>query len=161
VLYGQLLEQRGPCREVRRARRVRVSGAPLGHAQQIERKPALHRRCCRRGSETRRQVLQNSERLGVATELHEDLGSKQPIRIICGYRSSETNAMLKRIGRHVATQSQHITGKAIDMYFPDRKEMRNGRARNITERGADYTSAIGFEHGCAFCGRGRQVPEPV
>ncbi len=52
-------------------------------------------------------------------ELHEDLGSKAPIDIICGYRSAETNAFLHRIGRHVAVRSQHIHGKAIDLYFPD------------------------------------------
>jgi uncharacterized protein YcbK (DUF882 family) len=52
-------------------------------------------------------------------ELHADLGSKQPIHIICGYRSAGTNAFLKRIGRGVARKSQHIKGKAIDLYFPD------------------------------------------
>jgi hypothetical protein len=52
-------------------------------------------------------------------ELHEDLGSRAPIHIVSGYRSAETNSMLKRIGRHVATKSQHIRGNAIDMFFPD------------------------------------------
>jgi uncharacterized protein YcbK (DUF882 family) len=59
------------------------------------------------------------ETIDLMWELHEDLGSKQPIRIICGYRSAETNAMLKKIGRKVARQSQHISGKAVDLYFPD------------------------------------------
>ncbi|MDE2446309.1 MAG: DUF882 domain-containing protein [Alphaproteobacteria bacterium] len=52
-------------------------------------------------------------------ELHEDLGSRQPIQIVCGYRSPGTNAFLKRIGRNVAKQSQHMAGRAIDFYFPD------------------------------------------
>ncbi len=52
-------------------------------------------------------------------ELHADLGSKAPIHIICGFRSASTNAMLKKIGRNVARQSMHISGKAIDLYFPD------------------------------------------
>ncbi|NNE21543.1 MAG: DUF882 domain-containing protein [Rhizobiales bacterium] len=52
-------------------------------------------------------------------ELHADLGSRKPIHIISGYRSSKTNAMLKRIGRRVARRSRHIKGQAIDMYFPD------------------------------------------
>lgn len=52
-------------------------------------------------------------------ELHEDLGSKAPVYIICGYRSGATNAMLKKIGRNVARQSQHVRGKAIDLFFPD------------------------------------------
>ena len=52
-------------------------------------------------------------------ELHADLGSRKPVHIISGYRSSKTNAMLKRIGRRVARRSRHIKGQAIDMYFPD------------------------------------------
>jgi uncharacterized protein YcbK (DUF882 family) len=52
-------------------------------------------------------------------ELHADLGSTRPIHIICGYRSPKTNAFLKRIGRNVARKSQHMLGKAIDLYFPD------------------------------------------
>lgn len=52
-------------------------------------------------------------------ELHEDLGSRGVIKIVCGYRSPQTNALLKRIGRKVAKNSQHMVGKAIDFYFPD------------------------------------------
>jgi uncharacterized protein YcbK (DUF882 family) len=52
-------------------------------------------------------------------ELHADLGSSRPIDIICGYRSPKTNAFLRRIGRNVARKSQHMLGKAIDLYFPD------------------------------------------
>ncbi len=57
--------------------------------------------------------------IDVMWELHADLGSQEPIRIICGYRSAGTNAFLKRIGRNVARHSQHINGKAIDFYFTD------------------------------------------
>jgi uncharacterized protein YcbK (DUF882 family) len=52
-------------------------------------------------------------------ELHADLGSTRPVHIICGYRSPKTNSFLKRIGRNVAKKSQHMVGKAIDLYFPD------------------------------------------
>ena len=52
-------------------------------------------------------------------ELHADLGSRVPIKVICGYRSPRTNAFLKRIGRKVAGKSQHMKGKAIDFNFPD------------------------------------------
>ena len=60
-------------------------------------------------------------------ELHADLGSKAPIGIVSGYRSPRTNAFLKRIGRNVARKSQHMKGKAIDIFFPDvnTKTMRN------------------------------------
>src|SRR6185295_7074260 len=57
--------------------------------------------------------------LDLMWELHADLGSTRPIHIICGYRSPKTNAFLKRIGRNVARKSQHMLGKAIDLYFPD------------------------------------------
>ncbi|MBI2718266.1 MAG: DUF882 domain-containing protein [Rhizobiales bacterium] len=52
-------------------------------------------------------------------ELHADLGSRAPVNIVSGYRSAATNNFLKSIGRNVARQSQHILGKAIDIYFTD------------------------------------------
>lgn len=60
-------------------------------------------------------------------ELHNELGSRKPVHIICGYRSPATNSMLKRIGRNVATTSMHSRGQAIDLYFPDvpTKKIRN------------------------------------
>ncbi len=60
-------------------------------------------------------------------ELHADLGSKRPVHIVSGYRSPKTNAFLKKIGRNVARKSQHMIGKAIDIYFPDvpTEKMRN------------------------------------
>ncbi|WP_373502907.1 DUF882 domain-containing protein [Aestuariivirga sp.] len=60
-------------------------------------------------------------------ELHADLGSKRPVHIVSGYRSPKTNAFLKKMGRNVARKSQHMLGKAIDIYFPDvpTERMRN------------------------------------
>ncbi len=52
-------------------------------------------------------------------ELHADLGSRAPVNIVSGYRSAKTNGALKKIGRNVAKKSQHIQGKAIDIFFPD------------------------------------------
>jgi uncharacterized protein YcbK (DUF882 family) len=65
--------------------------------------------------------------LDLMWELHADLGSKRPIHIVCGFRSGKTNAFLRRIGRNVARESQHVKGKAIDFYFPDvdTKKIRN------------------------------------
>jgi len=59
------------------------------------------------------------ETVDLMWELHADLGSSRPVHIISGYRSPKTNAFLKRIGRNVARKSQHMIGKAIDLYFPD------------------------------------------
>src|SRR5262245_58495065 len=96
-----------------------------------------------------RPTTMSPETIDLMWELHEDLGSKQPIRIICGYRSAETNAMLKRIGRRVATQSQHITGKAIDMYFPDvpLEKLRNSAlVRQVGGVGYYPAGGGGFVH---------------
>ncbi len=65
------------------------------------------------------QTKMSLETVDLLWELHADLGSKKPVHIVSGYRSPRTNAMLKRIGRKVATKSQHMQGRAIDFYFPD------------------------------------------
>jgi uncharacterized protein YcbK (DUF882 family) len=84
-------------------------------------------------------------------ELHADLGSKAPIHIVCGYRSPRTNAFLKRVGRNVARKSQHMKGKAIDLYFPDvnTKTIRNSAlVRKVGGVGYYRSSAgpTGFLH---------------
>jgi uncharacterized protein YcbK (DUF882 family) len=81
-------------------------------------------------------------------ELHADLGSRAPVRIVCGYRSPATNAFLKRIGRHVAKQSQHMRGKAIDFFFPDvplAKIRNSALARGVGGVGF-YSGRNGFLH---------------
>jgi len=52
-------------------------------------------------------------------EVHTELGSKEPIHIISGYRSKNTNEMLRRTVGGQASQSRHILGKAADVHFPD------------------------------------------
>jgi uncharacterized protein YcbK (DUF882 family) len=76
----------------------------------------------------RNEVIAISPRtIDLMWELHADLGSKRPIHIVSGYRSPKTNAFLKSVGRNVARKSQHMVGKAIDIYFPDvpTERMRN------------------------------------
>jgi uncharacterized protein YcbK (DUF882 family) len=51
-------------------------------------------------------------------EVHREIGAKEPIWIICGYRSPSTNASLRRHSSGVAKFSQHMNGKAIDFYIP-------------------------------------------
>jgi len=52
-------------------------------------------------------------------EVYKQSGSRQPIHVVCGYRSPATNGMLRSRSRGVAKQSQHMLGKAMDFYFPD------------------------------------------
>ncbi len=51
--------------------------------------------------------------------LHKELGSIVPVHLICGYRTAETNANLRKHGGGQAKKSQHILGKAADITFPD------------------------------------------
>ncbi len=51
-------------------------------------------------------------------EVHRESGSKEPIWVVCGYRSPETNAMLRRRSSGVARFSQHMLGHAMDFYIP-------------------------------------------
>jgi hypothetical protein len=51
-------------------------------------------------------------------EVHREVGAREAIWIICGYRSPETNSMLRRRSSGVAQFSQHTLGKAIDFYIP-------------------------------------------
>jgi len=51
-------------------------------------------------------------------EVHRETGSKGPIWVVCGYRSPETNAMLRHHSSGVARFSQHMLGHAMDFYIP-------------------------------------------
>lgn len=83
-------------------------------------------------------------------ELHADLGSTRPVHIVSGFRSPKTNAFLKRIGRNVAKKSQHMVGKAMDVYFPDvpTEKLRNSAlVRQVGGVGYYPTSGqYGFVH---------------
>jgi uncharacterized protein YcbK (DUF882 family) len=100
----------------------------------------------------RNEVVQiDPKTIDLIWELHADLGSRQPIHIVCGYRSQKTNSFLKRIGRKVAGKSQHVRGKAIDFFFPDVSTLKirnSALARNVGGVGY-YRSAggpTGFLH---------------
>jgi uncharacterized protein YcbK (DUF882 family) len=68
----------------------------------------------RRGEETR----MDPHLIDLLWEVHRETGSKEPVWVVCGYRSPETNAMLRRRSRGVARFSQHILGHAMDFYIP-------------------------------------------
>jgi uncharacterized protein YcbK (DUF882 family) len=82
-------------------------------------------------------------------EMHTELGSKEPIHIICGYRSEKTNNMLRRTVGGQAKKSKHMTGQAIDATFPDipLKQLRWSAAiREVGGVGYYPTSGIPFVH---------------
>ena len=87
--------------------------------------------------------------IDIIWEMHEELGSREPVHIICGYRSRGTNEMLRKTVGGQASQSQHITGKAVDVSFPDVPVRQMRYSALVRERGGvGYypTSAIPFVH---------------
>ncbi len=55
----------------------------------------------------------------IVWEVYRQSGSKEPIDVLSGYRSPQTNAMLRRRSRQVAEHSQHMEGRAMDAHFVD------------------------------------------
>lgn len=53
-------------------------------------------------------------------EVEREADAKEPIQVVCGYRSPQTNAMLRHRSAHsgVARFSQHMLGHAMDFYIP-------------------------------------------
>ena len=95
------------------------------------------------------KIKMDPEAIDILWEIHTELGSKEPIHIVCGYRSSGTNNMLRRTVGGQAKNSQHISGKAIDAYFPDVPPKFVRYAGLVRERGGvGYypTSALPFVH---------------
>ncbi len=82
-------------------------------------------------------------------EIHAELGSREPIHLISGYRSKKTNNMLRKTRGGQAKKSQHILGKAADVHFPDVPLKQLRYSALIRERGGvGYypTSALPFVH---------------
>lgn len=52
-------------------------------------------------------------------EVYREAGSNAPVHVNSGYRSPNTNSMLRRRSSAVAKNSQHMQGKAMDFYLPD------------------------------------------
>ncbi len=64
------------------------------------------------------QIRMDPHLIDLVWEVQRETGSNQPIWVVCGYRSPETNAMLRRRSDGVARYSQHMLGHAMDFYIP-------------------------------------------
>lgn len=51
-------------------------------------------------------------------EVYQEVGATQPYNIVSSYRSPKTNAMLASKSSGVAENSQHMRGKAMDVFIP-------------------------------------------
>ncbi len=85
--------------------------------------------------------------LDLLWSLRQKLDVGAPVEVFCGYRSPETNAMLRRRSRGVARNSLHMRGMAIDFRVPDRT-LRAVRAAAVSLRagGVGYYPRSGFVH---------------
>src|SRR5262245_65493947 len=52
-------------------------------------------------------------------EAYRQSGSSEYINVVCGYRSPETNSMLRSRSKGIATKSPHMLGKALDLFITD------------------------------------------
>jgi uncharacterized protein YcbK (DUF882 family) len=87
------------------------------------------------------------ELLDLLWALRQRLGSTAPVQVVCGYRSPETNAMLRRASYGVARNSLHMRGMAIDLRVPG-CSLHNLRraAMSLRRGGVGYYPASGFVH---------------
>ena len=69
------------------------------------------------------------------------------IDVVCGYRTPQTNAMLRHRSRRVAKHSLHMEAMAIDIRIPGitTKELRNA-ALELHEGGVGYYRKHAFVH---------------
>jgi uncharacterized protein YcbK (DUF882 family) len=65
-----------------------------------------------------KEIRMDPHLIDLLWEVQRETGSKEPIWVVCGYRSPETNAMLRRRSSGVARFSQHMLGHATDFYIP-------------------------------------------
>jgi uncharacterized protein YcbK (DUF882 family) len=64
------------------------------------------------------EIKMDPHLIDLVWEVEREVNAKEPIWVVCGYRSPKTNAMLRRRSRGVARFSQHMLGHAMDFYIP-------------------------------------------
>lgn len=71
----------------------------------------------------------------------------KPLELVCGYRSSETNNILRKTNHGVAKNSFHMYGKAADIRSPSLslKNLRN-KAKSLKMGGVGYYPSSKFIH---------------
>ncbi len=79
--------------------------------------------------------------------VQEEIGFDQPITVVSGYRSQQTNNMLRRRNRAVAKNSYHMRGMAADIRLPG---VSTNKVRKLALKmgagGVGYYPRAGFIH---------------
>ncbi len=80
-------------------------------------------------------------------EMQKNIGTQEPFHLISGYRSSATNAALRRRNVGVAKKSLHIYGMAADIRLPgySLKKLRRS-AYELKAGGVGYYAKSNFVH---------------
>ena len=85
--------------------------------------------------------------LNLLMALHRRMDSSEPFNVISGYRSPQTNAMLRRDSSGVAKHSLHMDGMAIDIRLPGRSlKSLHTAALKMQRGGVGYYPASDFVH---------------
>ena len=80
-------------------------------------------------------------------KLRSTLRSSEPIQVVCGYRSPETNEMLHETTEGVASNSLHMDGEAVDLRVIDRPLRYVHRvAVSLKAGGVGYYPRSNFVH---------------
>lgn len=75
------------------------------------------------------------------------LNCSQPFHVISGYRSPQTNRMLRKKGAGAAKNSFHMYGKAVDIRMPEcRTSVLRRTAMNLKSGGVGYYPRSNFVH---------------
>jgi uncharacterized protein YcbK (DUF882 family) len=87
------------------------------------------------------------ELLDLLVDLRRALRTKEPFQVVCGYRSPETNRMIRKQGTKAARDSLHMQGQAIDIRLKSRsaREIREA-AMKLRRGGVGYYPASNFVH---------------
>lgn len=85
--------------------------------------------------------------LDIMAAVHSRLETDEPFLLVSGYRSPETNEMLRRRSRGVAKNSRHVRGEAADLRLKSRSVDQIFRAAiTISAGGVGRYSRSGFVH---------------
>jgi uncharacterized protein YcbK (DUF882 family) len=81
--------------------------------------------------------------IDLMTAAHNMLDTSEPYTLISGYRSPETNAMLRRRSSGVAKNSRHLRGEAADLHLRSRSVSQMARAAMACRAGGvgKYTAS--------------------
>jgi len=85
--------------------------------------------------------------LDLLFSIHTGLDASEPFHIMSGYRSPETNELLRKKGWAISKHSLHETGKAIDIRLPRTKTSSLRRAAyHLKSGGVGYYPKLHFVH---------------